>query len=83
MDGLRLVSDTKEIFENYGIKTQILACSIKNTQHVVEVAKAGVDIATIPFDVIEKMTQHPMTDMTLESFLKDWKDNPALINSSR
>ena len=83
MDGLKLVSDTKEIFENYQIKTKIIAASVKNIQQVVEIAKRGADIATIPFDVIEKMTQHPMTDMTFEGFLKDWKNNPALKNSSR
>lgn len=81
MDGLRLVSDTKEIFENYGIKTQILACSIKNTKQVVQVAKIGADIATLPFAVIEEMTFHPMTNMTFDSFLNDWNLNPALKKS--
>jgi transaldolase len=78
MDGMKLLADTKKIFENYNIKTKILACSIKNTRQVVEIAKVGADIATIPFDVIEKMTIHPMTDFTFDLFLKDWYSNPAL-----
>ena len=83
IDSVELVRDTKEIFQVYKVKTQIIAASIKNTRQIVEIAKVGVDIATIPFDVIEKMTQHPMTDMTFEGFLKDWKHSPALKNSSR
>lgn len=78
MNGLKLVSDTKEIFKNYKVKTKILACSIKNTSQVVEVARIGADIATLPFDVIEKMTTHPMTDTTFDGFLNDWYLNPTL-----
>ncbi len=78
MDGMKLLADTKKIFENYNIKAKILACSIKNTRQVVEIAKVGADIATIPFDVIEKMTFHPMTDHTFDLFLKDWYSNSAL-----
>ena len=78
MDGFKLVSDTKEIFENYNIKTKILAASIKNTAQVVEVARAGADIATLPFEVIDKMTTHPMTDETFHGFLNDWYLNPTL-----
>jgi len=83
MDGIKLVADTKKIFENYNIKTSILACSIKNTLQVVEVAKIGVDIATLPFDVIEKLTAHPMTDTTFSGFLNDWNSNPALKQSKK
>lgn len=76
MDGLELVRDTRDIFDVYGIRTEILAASVKNTRQIVQIAKAGVDIATIPFDVLEKMTLHPMTDMTLRGFLDDWQNIP-------
>ncbi|KKQ18175.1 MAG: putative transaldolase [Berkelbacteria bacterium GW2011_GWA1_36_9] len=78
MDAVKLVKDTKEIFDVYNIKTQIIAASIKNTRQIVSIAKTGVDIATIPFDVIEKMTTHPMTDTTFDGFLNDWYLNPTL-----
>lgn len=78
MDGLKLISDTKKIFDNYQIKTQIIAASVKDTKQIVAIAKVGIDIATIPFDVIEKITLHPMTDKTFDGFLNDWKANPAL-----
>src|SRR3989344_3571281 len=79
MDGLKLVADSRKIFDVYKIKTKILACSIKNINQVVDVAKLGADISTVPFDVIEKMTTHPMTDLTLKLFLDDWKNIPKKL----
>lgn len=82
IDGLKLVSDTRQIFNNFQIKAQILACSIKNVPQFVEAAKSGADIATIPFTTVELLTMHPMTDFTFELFLSDWNSNPALKKNS-
>lgn len=72
-DGMIIVRDAKEIFEKYQFKTEIIAASIRHPLHVIEAAKAGAHAATIPFEVIEKMFKHPLTDIGLERFLKDFK----------
>lgn len=74
--GMNLVGDIKAIFVNYAIKTEIIVASIRNPVHVVEAALIGADIATIPFSVIKKLTQHPLTDAGIEKFLKDWERVP-------
>ena len=61
------------VFKNYSLKTKILAASIRHPRHVVEVAKAGADIATIPVEVFEKLVAHPLTDKGLSVFLADWE----------
>jgi transaldolase len=71
--GIELVGDIAEIFYNYGIETEIIAASIRHPMHVVEAAKAGADIATVPYNVLEKMTKHPMTDLGIMRFLADWE----------
>ncbi len=71
-DGMIIVHDAKEIFEKHQFKTEIIAASIRHPLHVIEAAKAGAHAATIPFEVIENMFRHPLTDIGLERFLKDW-----------
>jgi transaldolase len=72
LDGMELIADIREIYDNYGFETQILAASIRTVNHMTEAAKIGADVATAPPDVIKKMAQHPLTDKGLEGFLKDW-----------
>lgn len=74
--GMSLISDIKTIFDNYAIKTEIIVASIRNPLHVVDAALLGADIATIPFAVIKRLTQHPLTDVGIERFLKDWEKVP-------
>lgn len=73
-DGMRLVQETKQIFGNYGFSTQIIVASIRHPLHVLEAAKAGADIATIPFNVLEKLIKHPQTDIGIDRFLQDWQN---------
>ena len=72
LDGMDLIADIREIYDNYGFETQILAASIRSANHMTEAAKIGADVATAPPDVIRKMAAHPLTDKGLEGFLKDW-----------
>ena len=72
-DGIRLVRDIVEIYRNYEWKTQVLAASIRHPIHVVEAARAGADVATMPFKVIAQLVKHPLTDKGLEQFLADWR----------
>jgi transaldolase len=69
--GMDLIRDIVTIYNNYGYKTQVLAASIRGPLHVVEAAKAGAHIATMPLKVLEQMFQHPLTEKGLEQFLKD------------
>ena len=62
-DGLGLIRDIRTVYSNYGFSTKILAASIRGTQHVVEVAKAGADVATVPVKVFKQLFFHPMTDL--------------------
>ena len=70
--GIDLIRTIAEIFDIYGYETEIIAASIRNPIHVTDCALAGADIATIPYDVIEKMTKHPLTDQGIEKFQKDY-----------
>ncbi len=72
-DGMMLVDQIKTIFTNYAIDTEILVASIRSPMHVVRAALIGADIATLPFDVLKKLPQHPKTDEGLARFLSDWK----------
>ncbi len=72
-EGINLVEEIVTIFDNYGIDTEIIVGSVRHPLHVVEAALIGADIATIPFDVIEKMVRHPLTDSGMKKFLEDWK----------
>jgi transaldolase len=70
-NGMDVVSSIIDIFDNYAFDTEIIVASIRHPGHVLESAMMGADIATIPFKVIEKLSQHPLTDVGLEAFLKD------------
>jgi len=74
--GMDLVRQIRAIYDNYGYKTEIIVASIRNPLHVVEAALAGADIATIPLKVIENIIKHPLTDIGVERFLKDWEKVP-------
>lgn len=73
MEGMQLVKDIAEIFKVHDIKTEIIAASVRSPLHVVDAAKAGAHIATVPYKVIVQMTKHPLTDNGIERFLKDWE----------
>lgn len=72
-DGMGLIADIVEIFENYALPTKVLAASIRHPLHVVESMKLGADIATIPPSILDKLVAHPLTNSGLEGFLKDWE----------
>jgi transaldolase len=72
-DGMGVVRDTVQIFRTYGITTKVLAASIRHPVHCIEAAKAGADIATMPYKVLQQMIKHPLTDAGLERFLADWQ----------
>jgi transaldolase len=72
-DGLILLRDIVHIYKNYGWKTEVLAASIRHPVHIVEAAKMGTHVATMPFKVIQQLSKHPLTDKGLEMFLADWK----------
>jgi len=71
-DGLVLVEQIVEIYNNYAFDTEIIVASIRNPLHVLESAIMGADIATIPFNVLKKLAAHPMTDKGIQAFLDDW-----------
>ena len=70
--GMDLIRDICQIYWNYGFTTQVLAASIRNPLHVVDAAKAGAHVATMPFAVLEQLVKHPLTDIGLKKFLDDW-----------
>ncbi len=72
-EGMNLVDEIVTIFDNYGFETEIIVGSVRHPIHVVETALMGADIATIPFQVLEKLVKHPLTDIGMEKFLADWK----------
>ncbi len=72
-DGLVLIEQIVEIFDNYAYDTEIIVASVRNPLHVLESAMMGADIATIPYNVLSKLASHPMTDKGLETFLRDWE----------
>lgn len=76
-DGLQLIRDIVQIYLNYGYPTEVLAASIRHPMHVVECAKVGADVGTMPLNVITAMLKHPLTDSGLARFLKDWEDLQA------
>lgn len=72
-DGMTLIADIAEVFAGFDCPPEIIAASMRSPLHVVEAAKAGADIATVPPKVIEQMSRHPLTDAGLERFMKDWE----------
>ena len=75
-DGLYLIMEIREVFDNYGLNTKILAASLRHPTHVLECAKIGADVATMPFSTMQKLFKHPLTDAGLKAFLEDWKKVP-------
>jgi transaldolase len=73
MEGMDLIGAITKIYRNYGFQTQILAASLRSPVHVIDAAKAGADIATMPFKVLDSLFNHPLTDKGLAQFLKDWE----------
>jgi transaldolase len=81
-DGIDLIREMHQVFQNYKFSTQILVASVRHPMHVVEAAKIGADVVTLPPDVLGKMLKHPLTDVGLKNFLSDWeklkKENPNI-----
>jgi len=72
-DGLNLIAEIRQIYDNYGFETEILAASVRHTMHVIDCAKIGADVMTGPLSSIEGLLKHPLTDIGLEKFLADYK----------
>jgi transaldolase len=72
-EGMRTIEDAVQIVENYGFDSEVLVASIRHPMHVVEAARLGAHIATMPFKVMEQLFQHPLTDIGLQRFLDDWR----------
>lgn len=76
MNGMNLIEEIVDIFSQHAIETEIIAASIRTSIHVIEAARLGADIATVPYKVIMQMLKHPLTDAGIERFLKDWETVP-------
>jgi len=74
--GMEVVRQIKTIYTNYGFKTQVLTAAVRHPTHVLEAALAGSDVCTMAFDVLEQLYQHPLTDIGIDIFLKDWAKVP-------
>lgn len=74
--GMDLVSDILDLYENYGFATEVIVASVRHPQHVVEAALLGADIATVPYAILKKLFDHPLTDAGIARFLKDWEGVP-------
>lgn len=74
MNGMDLVRNIAEIFRVHKISTKIIAASVRNPLHIIEAARAGADIATVPYNLVQQMIKHPLTDQGLEKFKKDWQN---------
>jgi transaldolase len=72
-EGMQVVRDIVQIYDNYGFATEVLAASIRSPMHIVDCALAGADVATVPYKVIIQLVKHPLTDKGLDAFLADWK----------
>ncbi len=75
-DGMELIRDLVTIYRNYRFPTKVLVASVRHPVHVLDAARIGADIATMPYAVMEKLVQHPLTDLGLARFLKDWEKVP-------
>jgi transaldolase len=71
-NGMELIEDIRNIYDNYGFDTEILVASVRHPAHILESARIGADIATFPIDVLKKLFKHPLTDNGLAAFDKDW-----------
>ena len=75
-DGMQLISEILEIYENYGFETQVLVASVRHPMHVQQAARMGAHVATCPLSVLLQLAKHPLTDLGLARFLEDWKKVP-------
>jgi len=75
-DGMALIAQILEIFRNYDFATKVLVASVRHPLHVLESARLGADVATIPYNVLEQLAKHPLTDLGLKKFLADWEKVP-------
>lgn len=75
-DGMALIGQIVQIYDNYDYETEVLVASVRNPNHIVEAALMGAHVATIPFSVITQLVKHPLTDLGLAKFLSDWKKVP-------
>lgn len=75
-EGMDIIEDIVDIFDLHGITTEIISASIRHPMHVIQSAKAGAHIATVPYKVFQAMVGHPLTDIGIERFLKDWEGVP-------
>ncbi|MCL2189255.1 MAG: fructose-6-phosphate aldolase [Defluviitaleaceae bacterium] len=73
MDGMNLIEEVVDIFNTHGIETEVIAASIRHSIHVIQAARLGAHIATIPYPCFQQMLKHPLTDSGIERFLKDWE----------
>lgn len=73
INGMDLIRDIVQIYDNYGFETEVLAASIRHPMHVIEAALAGADVSTVPFKTLTQLVSHPLTDKGLDSFMSDWK----------
>ncbi|MFQ5623568.1 MAG: fructose-6-phosphate aldolase [Paracoccaceae bacterium] len=71
-DGMELIADIRQIYDNYGFRTEILTASVRSVNHVTAAARIGADVVTAPPAVLKKLADHPLTDRGLDAFLKDW-----------
>lgn len=72
-DGIQMLAEIIQILDQYALDTEVIAASIRHPMHVVDCARAGANIATVPYDVLKKMIHHPLTDAGIERFMSDWK----------
>jgi transaldolase len=75
-EGMSVIADIVQIYRNYGFKTKVLVASVRHPIHVLEGARLGADVATLPYPVIEQLARHPLTDAGLKKFLSDWEKVP-------
>ncbi len=71
-DGMALIEEIVQVFENYRIETEVIVASVRHPRHVIDAALLGADIATVPYGVMTKLVRHPLTDIGVERFLADW-----------
>jgi len=75
-DGMDLVSQILDIYDEYGFETEVIVASVRHPQHVLDAALLGAEIATVPYKILKKLFNHPLTDVGIDRFLKDWKGVP-------
>ena len=82
-DAMEVVQDAVNAIETYGFNSEVIVASIRNPFHIVQAARIGAHVATIPFGVLDKMFKHPLTDSGIEQFLKDWESVPKPVNNTK